>query len=66
VKNAWVQLAAIDPDTAEIHRFVVDTGWVKWQPDGPALPRVQRSAEWFSGQRGPLPPALIERAVEAA
>jgi hypothetical protein len=63
VKNDWVQLAAIDPDTAAIHRFVVGTGWVEWQPQGPALPRVQRSVEWYRGQRDPLPPALIEAAA---
>ncbi|MDP2786717.1 MAG: DUF2309 domain-containing protein [Pseudomonadota bacterium] len=70
VANAWVQLVAIDPDTAEIHRFVVGAGWVKWQPtwqpEGPALASVQRSLDWFQGQREPLPPALIERGVEAA
>ena len=66
VKNEWVQLAAIDPDTDEIHRFVVGTGWVKWHIEGPALSRVQRSTEWVRGQRDPLPPVLIEKAVESA
>jgi hypothetical protein len=66
VKNEWVQLAAIDPDTDEIHRFVAGTGWVKWQPEGPALARVQRSTDWVRGQREPLPPVLIEKAVAAA
>ncbi|MDP2432452.1 MAG: DUF2309 domain-containing protein [Pseudomonadota bacterium] len=60
IDNAWVQLVAIDPDTAEIHRFVVGAGWVKWRPEGPALTRVQRSADWFRNQRDALPPALIE------
>ncbi len=66
VGNEWLQLAAIDPDTSAIHRFVVGTGWVAWQPEGPALPRVPRSTDWVRGQRDPLPPALIEKAVEAA
>ncbi len=65
VRNEWVQLAAIDPDTDEIHRFVVGTGWVKWWPEGPDFPRVQRSTEWVRGQREPLPPVLIEKAVES-
>lgn len=66
VDNAWIQLVAIDPDTAEIHRFVVGTGWVKWQPDGAPLPSVRRSADWFLGQREALPPALIETGVAPA
>ncbi|MDO9225711.1 MAG: DUF2309 domain-containing protein [Pseudomonadota bacterium] len=60
VDNAWIQLVAIDPDTAEMHRFVVGGGWVKWQAEGPALPSVRRSLDWFHGQRDALPPALIE------
>jgi hypothetical protein len=64
VGNGWVQLAAKDPDSSEIHRFVPGTGWVKWQPGALDLPRVQRSAEWYLGKRDALPPALIERATE--
>jgi hypothetical protein len=66
IDNAWVQLAAIDPDSAEINRFVVGTGWVKWQPDGAPLPSVRRSADWYRGQREALPPALIETGVAPA
>jgi uncharacterized protein YbcC (UPF0753/DUF2309 family) len=66
VKNAWVQLVAIDPDTSELHRFIVDVGWVKWQFEGPALPMVQRSAEWFRGEREALPPVLIRSTAEVS
>lgn len=66
VKNEWLQLVAIDPDTDEMHRFLVGTGWVKWRPEGPDLPRVRCSTDWVRGQREPLPPVLIEQAVEAA
>lgn len=66
VKNAWVQLVAIDPESHEMHRFIVGTGWVKWQACGPVLPTVQRSAEWTLGQRDPLPPALIQHGLEVA
>ncbi len=66
VRNEWVQLVAIDPDSNEMHRFVVGTGWVKWQAEGLPLPKVERSVEWFRGEREPLSPALIERAVEVA
>ncbi len=63
IDNAWIQLVAIDPDTAAIHRFVVGAGWVEWLPQGPALPSVRRSADWYRGQRDALPPALIETGV---
>jgi uncharacterized protein YbcC (UPF0753/DUF2309 family) len=66
VANAWVQLVALDPDSGAIHRFVPGTGWVEWKPEGGDLPRVQRSGDWFRGEREPLPPALIEKAVEVA
>jgi hypothetical protein len=59
VGNGWVQLAAIDPDTAEIHRFIPGSGWVKWQPENIDLPKVARSQDWTLGNRDPLPPALI-------
>jgi len=66
VKNAWLQLVAIDPETNELHRFIVDVGWVKWQFEGPALPMVQRSAEWFRGEREALPPVLIQSTAEVS
>lgn len=64
IGNGWVQLAAKHPDTGVIHRFTPQ-GWQLWlgQAD---LAKVARSAEWFMGQRGALPPALIERPVERA
>ena len=66
VSNEWVQLVAIDPESNAMHRFVVGAGWVKWHAEGPPLTKVERSAEWFRGERGPLPPALIECATEQA
>jgi hypothetical protein len=49
-----------------LHRFIVDVGWVKWQFEGPALPMVQRSAEWFRGEREALPPVLIRSTAEVS
>lgn len=66
IGNGWVLLAAKDPDSAAIHRFVPGTGWVEWQDGGATLPRVMYSSDWVRGQREPLPPALIEMAVEGA
>jgi uncharacterized protein YbcC (UPF0753/DUF2309 family) len=66
VGNGWIQLAAKDPDSDEIHRFVPGTGWVKWQPTQLDIPTVACSADWYRGQRDALPPTLIERGVNPA
>ncbi len=66
VKNEWVQLVAMDPDGNAMHRFVVGSGWVQWQPDGPAPTTVPTSLDWIQGQREPLPPALVAQGVQAA
>lgn len=66
IGNGWVQLAAKDPDSTAIHRFVPGTGWVAWQGTDATLPKVMYSSDWVRGQRDPLPPALIEMAVEGA
>jgi uncharacterized protein YbcC (UPF0753/DUF2309 family) len=66
VGNGWVQLAAIDPDSGAIARFIPGTGWVPWQPGALDLPRVEHSIDWVLGKREALPPALVEKAVEHA
>jgi len=61
VAQAWVQLVSVDPTTGAQRRFTprgfqpVDT------PDTP-LPRAASSPDWYAGQRGFLPPALIRGA----
>ena len=58
VGNAWIVLAAKDPQSGGIARYCPRRGWLPWS--GPAvLPQVARSAEWFAGESGPLPPARI-------
>ncbi|MCU7914615.1 MAG: DUF2309 domain-containing protein [Candidatus Thiodiazotropha sp. (ex Gloverina cf. vestifex)] len=64
VGNAWVQLTAMDPDDGTIHLFKPDKGWVKWQSDEKPLTQVNRSADWYLGSDGPLPPALIKTTRE--
>jgi uncharacterized protein YbcC (UPF0753/DUF2309 family) len=66
IGNGWVLLAAKDPDSRALHRFVPGTGWVEWLDPGTTLPRVMYSTDWVRGQREPLPPALVEMAMEAA
>jgi hypothetical protein len=66
IGNGWVQLAAKDPDSPAIHRFVPDLGWVAWQGRAEVPPRARRSADWTRGHRDTLPPALIEGVGEAS
>jgi uncharacterized protein YbcC (UPF0753/DUF2309 family) len=58
VGNGWVQLAAKDPESAAIHLFDPDKGWLPWQPPQTPLPRVPRSVDCYAGQTGACPPVL--------
>ncbi len=61
VGGGWIVVAAQHPGDGSLHRFCPRRGWLPWS--GPAaLPRVARSADWFSGRREPLPPALLGEA----
>jgi uncharacterized protein YbcC (UPF0753/DUF2309 family) len=62
VANRWVQLAAWDPDTGEIALFE-DGRFVPFVPDSTRLPTVERSIDWFRGQRSHLPPARVLQAM---
>lgn len=58
VGKAWIILAAQDPSTGALARYCPRRGWLPWS--GPAvLPQVARSQDWFAGESGPLPPALL-------
>ncbi|MBF0339908.1 MAG: DUF2309 domain-containing protein [Magnetococcales bacterium] len=59
VGNGWIELAAIDPESGAIHRFVPTCGWQAWENQTPPLPVVPDSAAWYAGHSGPLAPALI-------
>jgi hypothetical protein len=65
IGNGWILVAAKDPDSQAIHFFDPIRGWLRWQGRAD-LPRAAGSADWYAGKREPLPPALLERAVEAA
>ncbi len=60
IGNGWVQLAAKDPDSPALYRFMPDQGWVAWAGTAAAPPRVAHSGDWIRGQREALPPALVE------
>lgn len=58
IGNGWIVVAAKDPESGAIHRYCPRRGWLPWQ--GPVvLPQVAGSADWFSGEREALPPALL-------
>ncbi|WP_438030864.1 YbcC family protein [Sorangium sp. So ce233] len=61
VANGWVQLACVDPSTGEMTRFARGAFAPFTPPDDP-LPAVQRSADWYAGKSGFVPPAIIRAA----
>lgn len=60
IGNGWLLLTAMHPDTGELFPFDPAHGFQAWQGQTQALSRVARSSDWYSGQLGPLPFALIE------
>lgn len=61
VGNAWIILAAQDPSTGGLARYCPRRGWLPWSGRA-VLPQVARSRDWFAGESGLLPPALLLRA----
>ncbi|MBF0181625.1 MAG: DUF2309 domain-containing protein [Magnetococcales bacterium] len=59
VGNAWIILAAIDPDNGAIQLFDPASGWNPWNDPTPAIATTPSSRAWYAGHSGPLPPALI-------
>ncbi|MFM7520049.1 MAG: DUF2309 domain-containing protein [Planctomycetota bacterium] len=58
VTNGWVSVAAWDPAGDGLAWF--DGGaFVPHRPECRTLARVARSADWYAGHRGNLPPAVI-------
>ena len=53
VRNEWLQLAILDPDTAEIHVFHKGE-FQLYNPETTQLPQVESSYEWYRGQRDHL------------
>jgi len=58
IGNAWIVVAAKDPESGVITRYCPRRGWLPWS--GPVvLPQVARSADWFAGESEALAPAII-------
>jgi len=58
VVNGWVQLVAWDPHAAAMAVF--ENGrFVPFSPEMPQIAVVSRSADWYGGHRGHLPPVRV-------
>jgi uncharacterized protein len=64
VFNGWVQLATLDPYSAQIEYFNAGN-FEGHSPQTEALPRVASSIDWYRGRRDHVPYAWIERGEEA-
>lgn len=62
IGNGWILLAAKHPVAAQIQCFDPAHGWQPWtETNVAALPEVERSVDWFAGQRDTLAPVLLKR-----
>ena len=58
INNAWIVVAAKDPDSGALSRYCPRRGWLAWS-GSTVLPQVARSADWFAGESEALAPAII-------
>lgn len=58
IDNAWITLAAKEPDSGAMARYCPRRGWLPWSGSA-VLPQVARSADWFAGESEALAPAVI-------
>jgi len=65
VVNGWVQVVSWDPETGALAVFE-DGGFRPYVPERPSVPVVERSVEWYGGQREHLPPARVLAALRPA
>ncbi len=62
LKNGWMQLALLDPDSNALLQYVNDE-FVPYHPETKALPQAPTSIEWYRGWRDHLPFAQIQPAA---
>ncbi|XXT63632.1 putative inorganic carbon transporter subunit DabA [Sorangium sp. So ce590] len=60
--NGWIQLVCVDPATGQI-AHLARGAFAPFTPPEHPLPTVQRSADWYAGKRGFLPPAIVHAAA---
>jgi uncharacterized protein YbcC (UPF0753/DUF2309 family) len=61
IGNAWLLLAAKDPDSEAMHLFAPATGWTRWEGPVTPLPTVKQSGDYCCGTMDPLEPVLVEQ-----
>ncbi len=61
VGKGWIQLVAWSPDNSDLWTYQ-NGAFVAHQSDSKALPVVDRSRDYYKGQRDHLPPARIQSA----
>jgi uncharacterized protein YbcC (UPF0753/DUF2309 family) len=59
IRNEWVQLAVLSPDSPEIYLFR-NNRFERYVPEETSLPVVSHSADWYRGWREHLGYALVE------
>jgi uncharacterized protein len=61
VQGSWIQVALLDPDSAEIRVFDAGTSeLLVYDPESPELPISRSSADWYSGHADHLRCARID------
>ena len=64
IRNGWVQLALLDPESSAIQVF--ENGrFAPYQPECRELPHAGSSADWYRGWREHLPFAVIDPSPQA-
>ena len=58
VRNGWVQLATLDPDSPAVHLYR-DGAFHAYRPEAERLPRARSSVDWYRGWRDHLEFASI-------
>jgi uncharacterized protein YbcC (UPF0753/DUF2309 family) len=59
VRNGWVRLATLDPDSPAIHLYR-DGAFRPYRPEAEQLPRARSSVDWYRGWRDHLEFASIK------
>jgi uncharacterized protein YbcC (UPF0753/DUF2309 family) len=65
VRNEWVQLATLDPDSPAVHVYR-DGRFLPYQAESTALPVARTSADWYRGWRDHLGFATIDASMSPA
>lgn len=65
IRNQWVQIATLDPDSNQIHLFQGDRFHL-YEPGPAGLPTVNASLDWYLGWREPLGFAKIDASTNVS